>query len=60
MTASRDNLVKLYWRRQSDMLPLLALLLGLGIEVMSPSLVYGDISAKKLRWICVVQTEIVM
>ena len=59
MTASRGNLVKLYWRRRSDMLPLLALLLGFGMEVMSPSLVHGDISAKKLRWICVVQTEIV-
>ena len=46
-------------RRQSNMLPLLALLLGLGIEVVSPSLVHGDISAKKLRP-CVVQTEIVM
>ena len=42
------------------MLPLLALLLGLGIEVVSPSLVHGDITAEKLRWICVVQTEIVM
>jgi len=28
--ASRDNLAKLYLRRRSDMLPLLALLLGLG------------------------------
>jgi len=58
-SAFRGNLAKLYWRRQSDMLPLLALLLGLGIEVVSPSLVHGDISVKKLRWICVVQTEIV-
>jgi len=57
--ASRGNLAILDWRRRSDMLPLLALLLGLGIEVVSPSLVHGDISAEKLRWICVVQTEIV-
>ena len=57
--ASRGNLAKLYWRRRSDMLPLIALLLGHGIEVVSPSLVHGDISAEKLRWICVVQTEIV-
>ena len=41
------------------MLLLLAMLLGLGIEVISPSLVIGDISAEKLRWICVVQTEII-
>ena len=57
--ASRGNLVKLDWRRRSDMLALLALLLDLWIEVVSPSLVHGDISAEKLRWICVVQTEIV-
>ena len=57
--ASRGNLAKLYWRRRSDMLPLLALLLDLGVEVVSPSLVHGDISAEKLRWLCVVQTEIV-
>jgi len=57
--ASRGNLAKLDWRRRSDMLPLFALLLGLGIEVVSPSFVHGDISAEKLRWICVVQTEIV-
>ena len=41
------------------MLPLLALL-RLGIEVVSPSLVHGNIAAEKLRWICVAQTEIVV
>ena len=41
--ASTGNLAKLYWHQRSDMLPLLALLLGLGIEVVSPSLVHSDI-----------------
>jgi len=39
---------------RSGMLPLLALQLGLGLKMMSPSLVYGDIFAEKFHRICVV------
>jgi len=44
---------------KSDMFSLLALLLGLGIEMVSPSFVHGDITANKLRWICVEMMYIV-
>jgi len=56
---SRGNLAKLNWHRQNDMLSLLALLLGLVIEMMSTSLIHGNISAEKLCRIYVVLAEIV-
>ena len=38
MTLPAEAILRNYWRRRSDMLPLLALLLDLGIEVVSASL----------------------